>query len=142
MEAGGTKSKSDLARERLVPLSEGERPAVVTICAAIAAAAALANVAAAIVLIADGESKAAAPAAFATIMVIVAVGLWRLRYVAVVGFQAILAVVLALTSLRLVLADSLGTALIDLAIVAVAGALFWLMVKAMARIQMPEQRRR
>jgi hypothetical protein len=53
--------------------------------------------------------------------------------------QTLLALTLIASSLGLVTASSVGGAILLLAILAAAGALFWFMVKAMARIQMPER---
>jgi hypothetical protein len=65
--------------------------------------------------------------------------MWRSRYWAVLGMQTLLGITLVLASLSLISTDSLGSAAVLVVILAAAGTLFWFMVKAMARIQMPER---
>ena len=112
------KSKDDIARDRLVPLREGERPTVVTVAAIVAAAIAIQ----------------------ATLMLTAAIGMWYGRYWAVLGFQTLLAVFIVIVSLSLVKAESIAGVLLAGALIAAAGTLFWLLVKALARLQMPERR--
>ena len=64
-------------------------------------------------------------------------GLWKARYWAVLGFQTILILVIVVTTLALVQATDVLRALALFAVLAGASVLFYRMVKAMARIQMP-----
>jgi steroid 5-alpha reductase family enzyme len=66
-------------------------------------------------------------------------GMWRGRYWAVLGFQAILAILILMAVLGLLTATSLVQIGGTVALIAIAGTLFYFMVKAMARIQMPER---
>jgi hypothetical protein len=137
--AAPRKSKDDIARERLEPLREGERPLAVTIAAVVSA---LLDVGW-IVAIALGESGAVAGLPFAILLAIAAVGLWRSRYWAVLGFQVMLVLTLVNAILFLVIrANAVLDVVVALAIVATAGTLFWFLIRAMARIQMPERRPR
>jgi hypothetical protein len=130
------KSRDDLARERLVPLGEGERPRAVTVAAVIAAAIALANVIGALV----GGSKAAGAIPFAGLMLVAAGGMWRARYWAVLGFQVILALTAIFSLLfLLVAAEHVVDILIAIVALGFSGTMFWFLVKALARIQMPER---
>jgi hypothetical protein len=135
-------SKDDIAREALVPLDEGERPLVVTIAAVIATGMAVST----IVLFAIGvevqgsESRNAGTLVYAALMGAMAVGLWGARYWAVLGFQTLLALLIVIWSLLLVQAETVVGALLAVAIVALAGTMFWFLVKALARIQMPDRR--
>jgi hypothetical protein len=135
-------SKDDIAREALVPLDEGERPRVVTIAAVIASGMAVST----IVLFAIGvevqgsEARNVGTIPYAALMGAMAVGLWRARYWAVLGFQTLLALLIVIWSLLLVRAESAVGALLAIAIVALAGTMFWFLVKALARIQMPDRR--
>ena len=135
-------SKDDIAREALVPLDEGERPLVVTIAAVIATGMAVST----IVLFAIGvevqgsEARNAGTLPYAALMAGMAVGLWRSRYWAVLGFQTLLALLIVIWSLLLVRAETAVGALLATAIVGLAGTMFWFLVKALARIQMPERR--
>jgi hypothetical protein len=135
-------SKDDIAREALVPLHEGERPLVVTIAAVITTGMAVST----IVLFAIGvevqgsESRNAGTIVYAALMTAMAIGLWRSRYWAVLGFQTLLALLIVIWSLLLVKAETVLGALLATAIVALAGTMFWFLVKALARIQMPDRR--
>jgi hypothetical protein len=53
--------------------------------------------------------------------------------------QTLLALTLISSTLALVTVGSVGGAVVLVAIIVLAGTLFWFMVKAMARIQMPER---
>jgi len=65
--------------------------------------------------------------------------MWRVRYWAVLGFQAVLALLILAAALGLVGAGSTTQLGGNLALIAIAGTLFYLMIKALARIQMPER---
>jgi hypothetical protein len=128
------------AREALEPLAEGERPTVVTIGAVVAALISLSIVAGyAAGVEVDGERprwpQVVAPA---VIMGMMAWGMWRARYWAVLGFQLVLVFVLFSAFFGLVVGASSVTEILGtLALLAAAGTFFFFMVKAMARIQMP-----
>ena len=136
-----SEAKDAAARAALVPLAEGERPRAVTIAAIVAAVLAVAN---AVPYFADFEIAGQEPQVgvlmFSAVLLVAAVGMWRAKYWAVLGMQALLGLMILVFSLLLVQAENVKSALIALAIVAAAGVLFWYLVKAMARIQMPERR--
>jgi hypothetical protein len=75
----------------------------------------------------------------AGLLFVVAWGMWQAKYWAVLGMQTLLALTLIASSLALVTVSSAGGVVLLVAILAAAGTLFWFMVKAMARIQMPER---
>jgi hypothetical protein len=128
------------AREALEPLTEGERPLVVTLGAVVAAL-----IAASIVIgyLAGTKVSGAKPhfvqvLAPALLMGIMAWGMWRARYWAVLGFQLILVFLIFSAVYGLALqAATVTQVLATLALLAVTGSFFFFMVKAMARIQMP-----
>jgi hypothetical protein len=128
------------AREAMEPLAEGERPLVVTIGAVVSAAIVLSIV---ISYLAgaevDGERPPLAQVlAPALLMAIMAWGMWRARYWAVLGFQLLLVLLIISAILGLTLqAASVGAIATTLGLLAVSGTFFYFMVKAMARIQMP-----
>ena len=78
---------------------------------------------------------------FSVLLLIAAWGMWRVRYWAVLGMQALLGLLIVILSLVLFTARDVWGALLLLAIILPAGTLFWFMVKAMARIQMPRRDR-
>jgi hypothetical protein len=66
--------------------------------------------------------------------------MWRARYWAVLGFQLILVFLIFSAVYGLALqAATVGQVAATLGLLAVAGAFFYFMVKAMARIQMPSR---
>ncbi|HWP32281.1 MAG TPA: hypothetical protein VNL97_00890, partial [Solirubrobacterales bacterium] len=74
----------------------------------------------------------------ALLMAIMAWGMWRARYWAVLGFQLILVFLIFSAVFGLaVQASTVAQFLATLALLAVAATFFFFMVKAMARIQMP-----
>jgi hypothetical protein len=128
------------AREALEPLAEGERPLVVTIGAALTGLVALSIVVGYLAgTEVNGEKPRFVQALAPTLLMgVMAWGMWRARYWAVLGFQLILVFLIFSAVYGLALqAASLGQVLATLALLAVAGSFFYFMVKAMARIQMP-----
>jgi len=133
--------RNRLAREALEPLAEGERPLVVTLGAVISALIALLIAGA---WVTGAEVNGERPEAFqflapAVLFGLMAWGMWRARYWAVLGFQAVMAIFMVGASLTLISANSLIAAVTPLLVGAVAGTLFWFTVKALARIQMPDR---
>jgi hypothetical protein len=68
------------------------------------------------------------------------VGMWRARYWAVLGFEALLGVSVLIAALSLVVVSSAKGVAICLVTIAICGPLFYKLVRAMARIQMPQRR--
>ena len=138
-------SRSELrdarARAALEPLAPGERPTAVTIAALVAAVLALANLTAfaAGLEIRGNSPNAAQVAAPALIMLVAAAGMWRARYWAVLGFQFILGILIVYMAILLTVASNVLAVVVVLAIVVPAGLLFYALVKALARLQMPER---
>jgi hypothetical protein len=128
------------AREALDPLAEGERPLVVTIGAVLSTLIVASIVISyAIGVEVDGEraelTQVLGPA---LVMGMMAWGMWRARYWAVLGFQLILAFLIFSAVFGLaVQAASVAQVAATLGLLAVSATFFYFMVKAMARIQMP-----
>jgi hypothetical protein len=128
------------AREALEPLAEGERPTAVAVGAVISALIALSVLAGYLAGVkVNGETpKLPQVLAPALIMGAMAWGMWRARYWAVLGFQLLLVFVLFSAFFGLLIgASTVAQFAGTIALLAGAGALFYFMVKAMARIQMP-----
>ena len=152
--AARTEAKNQAARDALEPLEAGERPAVVTAGAVISALIALSAIVGYLAGvevtqfgsdgIEQGEDKAPllSVVSVVVLMGVMAWGMWKARYWAVLGFQALLALVLVGSSLALVQTTDWLRAAWLVVLIAGAGALFFFMVKALARIQMPERRTR
>ena len=149
--AARTEAKNEAVRAELEPLDAGERPNVVTVGAVISALIAISAVvgyAAGVEVtrigsdgIEQGEHSAPilSVVAAAGLMGTMAYGMWRTRYWAVLGFQALLVIVMIAASLGLLQATKWTEAVGTTALLAGAGALFFFMIKAMARIQMPQR---
>jgi hypothetical protein len=139
------RAKNEAARAALKPLAPGERPTAVTVGAIVAGVLAAANLIAVIAgwngaIDDDDRARALAGSLLVTgLLCAVAWGMWQAKYWAVLGMQTLLALTLIAAALGLVTAANAGAMVVLLAIIAAAGTLFWFMVKAMARIQMPER---
>ena len=134
-----SEARNEAARARLEPLQPGERPRAVTIGALVALLLAVANV---VFYIVGGEIEGDKPAlpgvlSYTGLMLAAAYGQWRARYWAVLGMEALLGILIVVFSILLVIASNVAAVLVSLAVIVPAGALFWFLVKAMARIQMP-----
>jgi hypothetical protein len=133
--------KNEAARAQLRPLEPGERPRAVTIGAVLTALAATVNVG---FYLAGEKIQGQRPAVvgiifFTALMYAMTWGLWKARYWAVLGLEALLGLLLVIFSLFALRIQSLADVLISLGVLIPAGALFWFLIKAMARIQMPER---
>ncbi|HEX4804262.1 MAG TPA: hypothetical protein VFU94_00045 [Conexibacter sp.] len=127
-------------RAQLQPLGHGERPAAVTVAAVVAVALA------ALVLIGylagarvGGRGTLAGALAIAALLLVAAGGMWRVRYWAVLGFEALLAFQVLIAALSLLVASNVWAALLCVAVIGLGGWLFWKLIRAMARIQMPQR---
>lgn len=134
------RAKEDAVRAELEPLAEGERPTAIKFAAALAAAIGLANIA--LQLGGWQLRDAAQPTlgqglALPVFMLVCAVGMWQRRYWALLAFQAVLGISILFAFLFLLRASNLQAVLLSLGLIAVFGTLFWFLVRAMARVQMP-----
>jgi len=146
MRAGYAKAevKNQAAREALEPLAPGERPGVVTIGAVFSTVVAVILWVSCVVAVAtdakvDGKSVNVFQwVLLAGVMTLMAWGMWRARYWAVLGFQMVLVLLIIAGVLGLVVAPTLLQIVSTVILVIGLSLLFWHMVKAMARIQMPK----
>ena len=134
-----SEQKNAEARAALEPLAAGERPRPVTAGALVAAALGLLNLGLYVAgFEIDGERpQVVGVLAFSALMLTAAWGMWNVRYWAVLGMQALLGLIIVVFSLFALTAASIWALLLALGVVGAAGALFWFMIRAMARIQMP-----
>jgi hypothetical protein len=129
-------------RERLQPLAPGERPPALVVATVLAAALAVANLAA---FAAGVEVEGKQPGIvgvllFAALMLGAAWGMWHQRYWAVLGFEALLGITVAIAALSLLVASNAAAVVLCVAIIALGGWLFWKLIRVMARLQAPERR--
>jgi hypothetical protein len=135
------RARDEAARAELEPLAPGERPLAVTVAALLAFAIAIANLG---LYLAGWEVRGQDPElggalVVCAVFVLAGAGMWRTRYWAVIGFEVLLGVLIVSAALSLMLASNLGGALLSVVVIVVAGPLFWFLIRAMARIQMPER---
>lgn len=135
-----SEARDAAARAQLVPLAPGERPRAVTIAAVVAV------VLAALVVIGyasgarvGGEGSLFGALLLMGILLVAAWGMWTVRYWAVLGFEALLGFQIAIAALSLLVASNWWAALLCVVVIGLAGWLFWKLIRAMARIQMPER---
>lgn len=135
-----TEERNAELRAELEPLAEGERPGAVT------AGAIVSTVLGVLVLVgyftdarfADRGSLAGA-LMIAAVLFVAAWGMWKARYWAVLGFEALLAFLVLVASLALLVASNVWAVVQCVAVIGLGGWLFWKLIRAMARIQMPER---
>jgi hypothetical protein len=136
-----------LLRAALQPLAEREWPAplrVAIVVCIVLAIAVIAGAASVHDLSRHGGSLPGA-ALIAIVLALLAQGMYRRRYWAVLSFEALLAFQIIVTSLALVVASTWLAAGVCLLSVGLGGWLFWKLVRVMGRIQAaelprPEQR--
>ena len=136
-----SEERNAAVRAELEPLAEGERPTAVTVAAIVAFLLAAANLIAYVAgMKIDGERPAIAGiVVYEGLLLAAAYGMWRARYWAVLGFEFMLGFLIVILALLLIRASNLLAVVVVLAIGVPAGWLFWKMIRAMARIQMPER---
>jgi hypothetical protein len=131
------------ARAKLEPLEEGERPTAVTVGAVVAAVVA-ATFTASTVISATGSVEVSGDepspigiGIFAGALWLMTWGLWKARYWAVLGLQVLLLIAMIVGALSLVAFSTIYELLASLLLLGGSGTLFYFMIRAMARIQMP-----
>jgi hypothetical protein len=132
------RERDEALRASLEPLGPDERPLPLVVSAALAALIALGNlVALAAGATVNGSHPVAAALLLAVVMGAFAVGLWQRRYLAVLAWEALLGVTMVYAALSLMLASNLAAVLVCLVVLAIAAPLFWLLIRVMARLQVP-----
>lgn len=142
--AAAAEERNRAAREKLEPLEPEERPFIVTVGAVVSGAIAISVI---VGYLLGAEVDGDRPNLFqvivpALLMGVMCVGMWRIRYWAVLGFEAVLGLLIVAGVLGAVSATSARSIVGTLVLIAIAGTLFYFMIGAMARIQMPERKRR
>jgi hypothetical protein len=131
------REKDEAIRASLEPLAPGERPKAVTVAAIVAAVLGLLLVAQALF---DDDADVRGLVVFAAVMSVAAAGMWKAQYWAVLGFEFFLGLTLVFAAVSSMFASNVLGAVYAVAILAGAGVLFWKLVRAMARLQMPKRR--
>jgi hypothetical protein len=121
----------------LTPLDEHERPAALLVAVAVAVALALAILVSVLTVHDLSRHGGSLPGGLflAGVLLLLARGMWERRYWAVLGFEALLAFQIIVTSLALVVAETLLAAGVCVVSIGLSGWLFWKLVRVMGRIQ-------
>jgi hypothetical protein len=143
-EASGSRARrrarEDELRAALVPLAPGERPGALVAATALAGALGLANL---IAYLAGAKIGGRAPGpevlVFSAAMGLAAVGMWRVRYLAVLGFEVFLAASVIFFCLLLIIAANVAAVALALAVIVIDGWLFWKLVRVLGRMQAPSR---
>jgi amino acid permease len=128
-------------RAELVPLAPGERPWSIRISVLIALIVGIGDLVD--VLVSGSHSfggthtSVAGVTLFSVVMIVCAIGMWQMRYWAVLGFQAVLAIVILIFALLLVRASNLLGFIVPTVIIGGGGLLFFKLVRVLSRLQMP-----
>jgi hypothetical protein len=132
------------ARAALAPLAPGERPPALRVAIAVALVLAVAVLVGALSIHDLSRRGGSLPGALliAAVLALLARGMYARRHWAVLGFEALLAFQIIVTSLALVVASTLAAAAGCLLAVVLGGWLFWKLVRVMGRIQVTEERER
>jgi hypothetical protein len=130
------RERDEAIRASLEPLEPGERPRAVTVAAVVAAVLGLLLVAQAAF---DDGAETGGLLVFAAVMFLAAAGMWKAQYWAVLGFEFFLGLTLVFAAVSLMFASNVLGAVYSVVILAGAGVLFWKLVRAMARLQMPKR---
>jgi hypothetical protein len=132
--------RNEEIRRNLEPLEEGERPGAVTVGAIVALVLAIANtVALALGETVRGDDVTAPGIGLSIVLLVCAIFMWQTRYWAVLGFQALLVIQIIICAGALLVAPNVWSALILFVLTIAGGVLFWKLIRALARLQMPGQ---
>jgi hypothetical protein len=134
-------AREEQARATLQPLTDHERPRALLVAIAVCTLLAVAVLIGALTVHDLSSKGGSLPGAvfLAAILALLAQGMYRRRYFAVLGFEALLAFQILVTSLALVVASTLLAAAVCLLGIGLGGWLFWKLVRVMGRIQAGER---
>lgn len=137
-----SRAKDEAVRQSLEPLAAGERPGAVTVAAVLALVMGIANTIAALL----GENLGSNALSFTilsnTILFACAWGMWfGARHWAVLGFMVVLVFQILTMCAAVVVVEKWWVGLILVVLIGLLGWMFWKLIRALARIQMPERPR-
>jgi hypothetical protein len=130
--------RNEQARAALEPLAPGEWPTGLRVAIATAAALALGNlIAFALGAKIGGKHPGAGVLSFTALTGLIAAGMWRRRYWAVLAFEALLTIIIIVFSLFLVEASNVEALVLCVGVIGGGGWLFWKLVRVMGRLATP-----
>src|ERR1700727_1695319 len=129
--------REELLRDALEPLGEDERPPALLVAVAVCALLALAVILGVATVHDLSRHGGSLPGGvfLAVVLLLLALGMYQRRYWAVLGFEALLAFQILVTSLALVIATTILAAALCLLSIGLGGWLFWKLVRVMGRMQ-------
>jgi len=130
-----SRARTEAIQAQLEPLGPDERPLGLKLAVGLALLIAVANLVGAAVG-AGGESPAIG-VVFALFMGALALGMWQRRYVVLLLFQALLAITIIISTLSLAFARTATQAIVAVLLIALSAPVFWLLIRVMARLQVP-----
>jgi hypothetical protein len=136
------RARDEAVRMSLEPLAPGERPGAVTIAAVVAFVFAIANVVATLTvddLASSNGNPTAVAVATTGVLLVAGIGMLARKYWAVLGFQCILGLQIVVFSLALSRVQKWWVGLALVVAIGLLGWLFWKLIRAMARLQMPDR---
>jgi hypothetical protein len=138
-----SEERNAAVRAGLTPLAPGERPLGLRVAVALTGVLALVNLAGLVAGVeVDGDRPgAAATVIFAAVMLALAGGMWVRNYWAVLAFEALLGITVALAALSLLVASNVAAVAVSGLILVAGGWLFWKLVRVMGRLQAPQRTR-
>jgi hypothetical protein len=141
--AARSEFRNEEVRSGLEPLAPGERPRSVTVAAVVALAMAALNL---VVTLAGGniigDSGDARLVSLVTtgVLTVIGIGMLLRSYLAVLGFEIALGMQVIACALALVVTTNIWIAVVLTVVICALGTLFWKLIRAMARLQMPPAR--
>jgi hypothetical protein len=138
----GRGQREELLRAELEPLGEDEWPRALLVAIVVCVLLAIAVIVGAATIHNLSRHGGSLPggAFLALVLLALAFGMYQRRYGAVLGFEALLAFQIIVTSLALVVASTIVAAVICTVSVGLGGWLFWKLIRVMGRIQAGEER--
>lgn len=130
--------RNEEIRAGLEPIGPDERPLPLVIATFVAVALGLANI---VLLLAGQSGQPTQLIVYCVLILGAAYGMWTKRYGAVLAFQVLLAIAVIIGFLFLLRASSLLDVLICFVLIVPTGWLFWKLVRVLARLQTPVDRR-
>jgi phosphotransferase system glucose/maltose/N-acetylglucosamine-specific IIC component len=129
--------RDERARAALQPLAPDERPPALLVAVAVALVLAAGVIVGALTVhgLTHHGGSLAGGVFIAVVLAALAAGMYARRYWAVLGFEALLAFQILVTSLALVVASTILAAVLCLLSIGLAGWLFWKLVRVMGRMQ-------
>ena len=132
-----SRERADAIRAQLEPLGPDERPLGLKLAVALAVFIAVANVVGAVAGV--GSESPVVAIVFAALMGVLARAMWDRRYLAVVAFEGLLALTIIVSTLSLAFAGNLLAVIVCVVAIVVCAPIFWLLIRVMARMQVPSQ---